>query len=129
MDAEEVFVNCYNFNPITKVKKINSRYPVKMSGTAIRICYSLDPEPKEILGSTTQRINEKLRYRITGTGMKVDERITYEVIKNFLACRRPQPRGIPVSSSWSLKREIRPGRVQAGCYYLYNRHCFRSGFN
>jgi hypothetical protein len=49
MVAEEVLVNCYNFNPITKAKKGNfqgilKNYPEPGS----------EPEPKEIFfGSTT----------------------------------------------------------------------------
>ncbi len=61
MVAEDVFVNCYNFNPISvktkKVKKGNFHgtvpYLIKVSGVraAVRICGSAEPEPKERSGT------------------------------------------------------------------------------
>jgi hypothetical protein len=62
MVSEEVFVNCDNFNYITKVKKGNIqgtgyRILIKLSGARtvggaeIRICGSVEPEPKEIFSA------------------------------------------------------------------------------
>jgi hypothetical protein len=66
MVAEEVCVNCYHFNPIrvkhasihvkstsTQVKRKFSRYLIKLSGAgaAIRICDSVEPEPKGIISA------------------------------------------------------------------------------
>jgi hypothetical protein len=59
MVAEEVSVNCVNFNPVTKIKKrYFFRYLIKLSGAgavagaAIRICRSMEPKPKEIISAS-----------------------------------------------------------------------------
>jgi hypothetical protein len=55
MVAEEVFVNCDNFNPMSK--KVIFKVSSKLSGTgagaraAIRICGSVEPEPEEIFSA------------------------------------------------------------------------------
>jgi hypothetical protein len=55
MVPEEVFVNCYNFNPITSVKTGNFQGILRHitrsgagtgAGAEIRICSSVEPEPK-----------------------------------------------------------------------------------
>jgi hypothetical protein len=67
MVAEEVFVNCHNFNPIRvkhasiqvkivltlRSKRKFSMYLIKLSGAgaAIRICGSVEPGPKEIISA------------------------------------------------------------------------------
>jgi hypothetical protein len=56
MVAAEVFVNCYNSNSITSVKKeaISRYFFIKLSGAGARVeakirnCGFLEPEPKEI---------------------------------------------------------------------------------
>jgi hypothetical protein len=57
--AEEVFVNCYNFKPIKSKRSFISRYLIELSGAGagegagaeIRICGSVDLEPKEIFSA------------------------------------------------------------------------------
>jgi hypothetical protein len=54
MVTEEVFVNCYNFNPITKSQKRKcSMCLINLSGAGaeIRIWGSTEPEPKEIFSA------------------------------------------------------------------------------
>jgi hypothetical protein len=55
MVIEETFVNCYNFNPMTffLVKKVIFKKSFKLSGAGaeIRICGSMEPEPKEIVSA------------------------------------------------------------------------------
>jgi hypothetical protein len=76
MVAEEVFVNCYNFNPIRvkhapiqvkivltlRLKRKFSMYLIKQSGAgagaAIRICGSVEPEQKEIISAPNHCIKQ-----------------------------------------------------------------------
>ncbi len=50
MIAEDVFVNCYNWNHISQKRQF-SRYLIKPTGAAIWICGSTEPEPKEIIST------------------------------------------------------------------------------
>jgi hypothetical protein len=48
MDAEQIFVNCYNLNLISKSKKVIFKVYFKIktiwAGAEIRICSSVEPE-------------------------------------------------------------------------------------
>jgi hypothetical protein len=57
MVAKEIFKNCYYFNPISLSKEVIFKvfYFIKLSGAAIWICSSGEPEPKlNIFASTTR---------------------------------------------------------------------------
>jgi hypothetical protein len=53
MVAEEVFLNCYNFNPISQVEKGNFKvsYKTILRRSQSRVCGSAKPEPKEIISA------------------------------------------------------------------------------
>ncbi len=57
--AEEVFLNCFSFNPITKVKNVIFKivYLTKLSEAgagavaAVLVCGSAEPKPKKIFSA------------------------------------------------------------------------------